>query len=71
MNRCPNRDCEHHGIDGCYKNIELVECEAGGLRCLQYTPRITCKGETFRFSAWTLPCRWGNTAALMEQYSNG
>lgn len=43
MNRCPNRDCEHHGIDGCYKNIELVECEAGGLRCLQYTPRITCK----------------------------
>lgn len=43
MNRCPNADCEHHGYDGCYKNIELVECEAGGLRCLQYTPRITRK----------------------------
>lgn len=43
MNRCPNTDCEHHGYDGCYKNIELVECEAGGLRCQQYTPRITRK----------------------------
>lgn len=51
MNRCPNFDCEHHGIDGCYKNIELVECEAGGLRCLQYEPRITCRDLDAPFDA--------------------
>lgn len=43
MIRCPNKDCEYHGYDGCYKSIELIESEVGGLRCLQYTPRITHK----------------------------
>ena len=51
MNRCPNQDCEYHGIDGCYKNIELVECEAGGLRCLQYEPRINARDLDAPFNA--------------------
>lgn len=52
MNRCPNTDCEYHGKDGCYKDITLVECEhCGGLRCLQYTPRITCKDLEAPFNA--------------------
>ena len=46
--RCPNLDCEHHGIEVCMlcregKDRVLVECKAGGLKCLQYTPRITSK----------------------------
>lgn len=46
--KCPNKDCEYHGIEVCMltrlnKDRVLVECEAGGLRCLRYTPRITCK----------------------------
>jgi len=42
--KCPNKDCEYHGIDGCCKNITLVELKiSAGLRCLQYTPRVTCK----------------------------
>jgi len=41
--KCPNTDCEYHGIDGCYHNITLAERVQGGLRCLQYTPRVTCK----------------------------
>lgn len=51
MNRCPNADCEYHGIDGCYKSIELVECEAGGLRCLQYEPRINARDLDAPFNA--------------------
>ena len=46
--RCPNTDCEHHGLDVCMltregKDRMLVEAEVGGLRCLQYEPRINAR----------------------------
>ena len=43
MIKCPNADCEWHGIDGCYQNIKLIELVNGGLRCLQYSPRVDCR----------------------------
>ena len=59
--RCPNLDCEHHGIEVCMltregKDRVLVECEVGGLRCLQYEPRITCRDLDAPFDA---NCRKG------------
>ena len=43
MIRCPNEDCRYHGMDYCYQNIELIELPNGGLRCINYVPRITPK----------------------------
>lgn len=43
MIKCPNTDCEYRGYDGCYKSIELVDNGNGGLRCIDYTPRVAAK----------------------------